>query len=58
MNWEFYGGNKIFLFYLIHLKNYPTDCDKLHNSKLLPQMLASELLRKVCKDTHDKILQR
>ena len=55
MNWEFYGDNNNLLLF-DPPKNYPADCDKLHNNKLSPQMLTSELLLKTCKHTHDKIL--
>ena len=54
MNWEFYGDNKNLLLFEPPNK-YPMDCDKLHNNKLQPQMLTSELLLKVCKTTHEKV---
>ena len=47
MNWEFYGDNENLLLFEPPNK-YPMDCDKLHNNKLRPQMLTSELLLKVC----------
>ena len=54
MNWEFYGDNKNLLLFEPPNK-YPMDCDKLHNNKLQPQMLTSELLLKVCKTSHEKV---
>ena len=54
MNWEFYGDNENLLLFGPPNK-YPMDCDKLHNNKLRPQMVTSELLLKVCKTTHEKV---
>ena len=56
MSWEFYGNNENLQVFDPPHKS-PKNCDNLYNSKLQPQMITSELLRKVCKNTHSKILR-
>ena len=57
MNLEFYREDNENILLFDPSNKYPTDCDNLYDNKLQPQILTSELLQKVCKTTHYKILE-
>ena len=57
MNQEFYGEDNPNILLFDPPNKYPADYDNLIDNKLQPQVLTSEVLQKVCKITHYKILQ-